>query len=206
MWVTRPYRVPNYRKLWLPRVTAGLTACTKTAGRYDPPALATTHTAAHGYGRSQELPLLRSLRRRRSKWKWAEERGVIDEDERRGSRGSAAPALPTMGVIHTAALKAPSKMLWRLFRCYIENRTRPSCSDRCGAHSPTGTPPGPVPLPPRRLNNDGTNPDILGLEDVSSSHRKHGTAIAHKRENGLKDDNEGDDEDDGDSSGEEDNG
>ncbi|EJK57936.1 hypothetical protein THAOC_21979, partial [Thalassiosira oceanica] len=40
------------------------------------------------------------------------------------------------------------------------------------------------------------------------SHRKHGTAITHKRENGLKDDDEGDDEDedDGDSSGEEDNG
>ena len=46
------------------------------------------------------------------------------------------------------------------------------------------------------------------MEDVSSSHRKDGTAIAHKRENGLKDDDEGDDEDedDGDSSGEEDNG
>ncbi|EJK62396.1 hypothetical protein THAOC_16995 [Thalassiosira oceanica] len=54
-------------------------------------------------------------------------------------------------------------------------------------HSPTGTPPGPVPLPPRRLN-DGTNPDVLEpiaiMEAVSSSHRKHGTAIAHKRENG----------------------
>ncbi|EJK59195.1 hypothetical protein THAOC_20615, partial [Thalassiosira oceanica] len=53
-------------------------------------------------------------------------------------------------------------------------------------HSPAGTPPGPVPLPPRRLNNDGTNPDVLEpiaaiMEDVSSSHRKHGTAIAHKR-------------------------
>ncbi|EJK54501.1 hypothetical protein THAOC_25866, partial [Thalassiosira oceanica] len=81
-----------------------------------------------------------------------------------------------------------------------------------GAGRPTGTPTGPVPLPPRRLNNDGTNPDVLEpiaiMEDVSSSHRKHGTAIAHKRENGLKDDDEGDDEDedDGDSSGEEDNG
>ncbi|EJK65989.1 hypothetical protein THAOC_13110 [Thalassiosira oceanica] len=125
----------------------------------------------------------------------------------------------------------------RLFRCYIENRTRPSCSDRGGrgggedemtsllcrpfsgaagrrawstpaargwghatisseawgedGYSPTGTPPGPV--PPRRLNNDGTNP---------------GTNCNHGRQNGLKDDDEGDDEDedDDDSSGEEDNG